>query len=75
MGKEKLKRSLGFWDILMFGVGGIVGAGIYAIIGQAAGLSGNMLWASFAIAAAVALTYRAFLCRICESVPRCRWKF
>ncbi|UBZ07654.1 APC family permease [Salegentibacter mishustinae] len=67
MGKEKLKRSLGFWDILMFGVGGIVGAGIYAIIGQAAGLSGNMLWASFAIAAAVALltglSYAEFVSR------------
>lgn len=67
MGKEKLKRSLGFWDILMFGVGGIVGAGIYAIIGQAAGLSGNMLWASFAIAAGVALltglSYAEFVSR------------
>ncbi|MCB7479695.1 APC family permease [Christiangramia sediminis] len=67
MSKEKLKRSLGFWDILMFGVGGIVGAGIYAIIGQAAGLSGNMLWASFAVAAAVALltglSYAEFVSR------------
>lgn len=67
MSKDKLKRSLGFWDILMFGVGGIVGAGIYAIIGQAAGLSGNMLWASFAIAAGVALltglSYAEFVSR------------
>jgi len=51
----------------MFGVGGIVGAGIYAIIGQAAGLSGNMLWLSFAIAAIVALltglSYAEFVSR------------
>lgn len=39
----------------MFGIGGIVGAGIYAIIGEAAGIAGNMLWLSFGIAAAVAL--------------------
>lgn len=39
----------------MFGVGGVAGAGIYAIIGEAAGLSGNMLWLSFSIAAFVAL--------------------
>jgi len=67
MSNKKLKRSLGFWDILMFGVGGIVGAGIYAIIGQAAGLSGNMLWLSFAIAAIVALltglSYAEFVSR------------
>lgn len=67
MAEEKLKRTLGFWDILMFGVGGIVGAGIYAIIGQAAGLSGNMLWLSFAIAAIVALltglSYAEFVSR------------
>lgn len=55
MGEKKLKRNLSFWDVLLFGIGGIVGAGIYAIIGQAADLSGTMLWLSFAIAATVAL--------------------
>lgn len=53
--KNKLKRTLGIWDILMFGVGGIVGAGIYAIVGEAAGLAGNLLWLSFGFAAFVAL--------------------
>lgn len=71
MGKRKLKRSLGFWDVLMFGVGGIVGAGIYAIIGQAADLSGNMLWLSFVIAALVALltglSYAEFVSRFPDS--------
>ncbi len=71
MGKKELKRTLGLWDVLMFGVGGIVGAGIYAIIGQAAGLSGNMLWASFIIAAIVALltglSYAEFVSRFPDS--------
>jgi APA family basic amino acid/polyamine antiporter len=71
MSKNKLKRSLGFWDVLMFGVGGIVGAGIYAIIGKAAGLSGNMLWLSFIIAASVALltglSYAEFVSRYPDS--------
>lgn len=51
----------------MFGVGGIVGAGIYAIIGQAAALSGNLLWLSFIVAAVVALltglSYAEFVSR------------
>lgn len=55
----------------MFGVGGIVGAGIYAIIGKAAGLSGNMLWLSFVIAATVALltglSYAEFVSRYPDS--------
>ncbi|NJW53354.1 APC family permease [Salinimicrobium oceani] len=71
MGKKGLKRSLGFWDVLMFGVGGIVGAGIYAIIGKAAGLSGNLLWLSFVIAAVVALltglSYAEFVSRYPDS--------
>ena len=71
MGKKELKRTLGFWDVLMFGVGGIVGAGIYAIIGKAAGLSGNMLWLSFITAAAVALltglSYAEFVSRFPDS--------
>lgn len=71
MGKKGLKRDLGFWDVLMFGVGGIVGAGIYAIIGKAAGLSGNMLWLSFVIAATVALltglSYAEFVSRYPDS--------
>lgn len=71
MGKKHLKRTLGLWDVLMFGVGGIVGAGIYAIIGQAAALSGNMLWVSFIVAATVALltglSYAEFVSRFPDS--------
>ena len=67
MSKQQLKRTLNFWDVIMFGVGGIVGAGIYAIIGQAAAISGNMLWLSFTIAALVALltglSYAEFVSR------------
>tara|TARA_R110000850_G_scaffold268138_1_gene399464 strand:+ start:57450 stop:58679 length:1230 start_codon:yes stop_codon:yes gene_type:complete len=65
--ENKLKKTLGFWDVLMFGVGGIVWAGIYAIIGEAAALSGNMLWLSFILAAFVALltglSYAEFVSR------------
>lgn len=65
--RGKLKRSLGLIDVLMFGVGGIVGAGIYAIVGEAAGFAGHMLWASFAVAAVVALltglSYAEFVSR------------
>lgn len=50
-----LRRTLGFWDNVFFGVGSILGAGIYAIIGEAAGMSGSLLWLSLLIAAMTAL--------------------
>jgi APA family basic amino acid/polyamine antiporter len=47
----KLKRSLSLLEITLMGIGCIVGAGVYIIIGEAAGLSGNSLWLSFVLAA------------------------
>ena len=49
-----LKRNLGFLAATCCGVGVIVGAGIYVLIGAAAGVAGNSLWLSFLIAAIVA---------------------
>ncbi|WKT58649.1 hypothetical protein QVH35_04580 [Candidatus Nitrosotenuis chungbukensis] len=39
----------------MYGVGLILGAGIYALIGDAAGMAGNSLWISFVLAALAAV--------------------
>lgn len=39
----------------MYGVGLILGAGIYVLIGEAAGFAGNALWLSFILGAIVAL--------------------
>ncbi len=49
-----LKRALGLWHITLMGVGVILGAGIYVIIGEAAGLSSNGLWLSVIFAGVVA---------------------
>lgn len=51
----KLKRSLGLWELTFIGVGIIIGAGIYVLIGQAAGLAGNAVWLSFLLAALVSV--------------------
>ncbi|MFI4917425.1 MAG: APC family permease [Phycisphaerales bacterium JB060] len=50
-----LHRELRFRDALMFGVGGMLGAGIYAIIGEATQGAGNLLWLSLTLAAVVAI--------------------
>ncbi|MBM3903773.1 MAG: amino acid permease [Thaumarchaeota archaeon] len=47
----ELKRHLGLFHTTMYGVGLILGAGIYALIGDAAGQAGNSVWISFVLAA------------------------
>ena len=47
----KLKRALGLFELTAYGVGIILGAGIYALIGKAAGIAGNSVWISFLIGA------------------------
>jgi APA family basic amino acid/polyamine antiporter len=51
-----LKRELSLLELTLCGVGIIVGAGIYALIGEGAALAGNALWLSFALAAVIAAT-------------------
>ncbi len=55
MKKVALKRELGLLEITLSGVGIILGAGIYALIGKAAGLAGNSVWLSFVLSAIVAV--------------------
>ena len=51
---EGLHREIGLFGAVAYGVGTILGAGVYALIGIAAGKAGNAVWLSFAIAAGVA---------------------
>jgi basic amino acid/polyamine antiporter, APA family len=53
-GSSHLKRTLGFWALVVYGVGDILGAGIYALVGKIAGISGSLSWLSFAVAMGVA---------------------
>ena len=52
---SELKRHIGLFHLTMYGVGLILGAGIYVLIGEAAGFAGNSMWISFLLGAIVAL--------------------
>jgi APA family basic amino acid/polyamine antiporter len=52
--RNTLKRSVSLFQATMYGVGIILGAGIYALIGEAAGIAGNAIWVPFVIAALIA---------------------
>ncbi|MBI5948627.1 MAG: amino acid permease [Chloroflexi bacterium] len=52
-GAPSLRRELGLLDLCLAGLGIILGAGIYALIGEASAEAGALVWLSFVIAAAV----------------------
>lgn len=52
---QGLVKSLGSLQLTFYAMGMILGAGIYSIIGKAAGVAGEGLWLSFIVAAASAL--------------------
>ena len=52
---SELKRHMGLFQLTMYGVGLTLGAGIYVLIGEAAGFAGNSMWISFGLGAIVAV--------------------
>lgn len=66
-----LLRVLGLGALITYGVGDILGAGIYALIGKIAGVAGAFTWLSFMIAMGIvsltALTYSELGSRLPKS--------
>ncbi len=52
---SELKRHMGLFHLTMYGVGLILGAGIYVLIGEAVGFAGNAVWISFLLGVIVAI--------------------
>jgi APA family basic amino acid/polyamine antiporter len=66
----KLKRTLGLGECIFFGVGSILGAGIYTLIGEVAGLSGNMIAVSFLVASMAAVLTAFSYAELSAALPR-----
>jgi amino acid transporter len=47
--KASLKKHITLWPLVLYGVGDILGAGIYGLVGKAAGHMGNAVWAAFMV--------------------------
>jgi len=57
--------KLGFWSVFSIGVGGMVGGGIFAVLGLAAQLAHGSTPIAFFIAGIVALSFtRCFIMRV-----------
>jgi APA family basic amino acid/polyamine antiporter len=66
----RLRRALGLGALTFYGVGVMVGAGIYSVIGVAAGHAGDALWLSFLLAAGVALLTGLSYAELATMFPR-----
>jgi APA family basic amino acid/polyamine antiporter len=53
--KATLLRSIGPFQLTLYGLGSMLGSGIYGLIGQAAGQTGNAVWLAFVVAMVAAL--------------------
>jgi APA family basic amino acid/polyamine antiporter len=50
-----LARTMGIGALIIYGVGDMLGSGIYALIGKAAGIMGNAVWLAFLASMVAAL--------------------
>ena len=51
--KPELKRRISLFGVTLYGIGNILGAGIYALIGDVVGHTGNISWLVFIIASVI----------------------
>lgn len=52
---SKLQRHIGLFALTLYGVGDILGSGIYGLVGKAAGQLGNFVWLAFLVSFLLAL--------------------
>ena len=65
-----MRRTLGFWALTMYGIGDILGAGVYALMGKVAGEAGPASWLAFLVAMFVAGLTGASYAELVSRYPR-----
>ena len=71
-GKENghLARSIGLFALIVYGIGDMIGAGIYGTIGVAAGKMGNAVWLAFLVSMVAALLTGLSAASLASRYPR-----
>lgn len=67
---EGLQRTLNLPQLIFYGVGTIVGAGIYSVIGKAAGIAGAHVWVSFLLAGTAAFFTVLSYAELASALPK-----
>lgn len=66
----ELRKELNLFELTLCGVGIILGAGIYVLVGKAAGLAGNGIWLSFLLAAIATLPTGLSYAELSSTFPK-----
>ena len=66
----RLKRGIGPWLLLFFVLGDIVGAGIYALVGEVGAITGGAIWTAFLAAFVLAVFTGASYVELVTKYPR-----
>lgn len=63
------KKAFGLWSAVLLGIGSMVGAGIFIVIGQAGSIAGNLVWVSFLFGGGAALLSGYSLAKLAIAYP------
>ena len=66
----ELKRNVGPLQLMLYGIGSMLGAGIYGLVGKAAGIMGSAVWMAFGVAMVAALLTGISYASIASRYPK-----
>ncbi len=62
-------KAFGLWSAVFLGIGSMVGAGIFVLLGEAGAISGNLVWISFILGGIIALLSGYSLAKLASVYP------
>ncbi len=62
-------KSFGLWSAVFLGIGSMVGAGIFVLLGEAGAIAGNLVWISFLFGGVIALLSGYSLAKLASVYP------
>ena len=65
----KAKKAFGLWSAVFLGIGSMVGAGIFVLLGEAGAIAGNLVWISFILGGIIALLSGYSLAKLASAYP------
>jgi basic amino acid/polyamine antiporter, APA family len=68
--QHALLRTMGLFSLVVYGVGDMVGSGIYGTVGKAAGQMGNAVWLAFVVSMIAAMLTGLSYASIASRYPR-----
>ncbi len=62
-------KAFGLWSAVFLGIGSMVGAGIFVLLGEAGAIAGNLVWISFVMGGVIALLSGYSLAKLSSMYP------